>query len=125
LDGGGWLLPGGVGNVSAGGIKPEKRIIFVLLLTGVFAAVFGISGLTLSKLQVRPTTLAFMNTTYKLVTTVVSHFIFPVFVPFMSWCGYALAFMGFLIYTLLKPAGVGHIPNTGVHVTQTDLKKDA
>jgi len=71
-----------------------------LLLTGFFATVFGISGLTLSAKKVRPTTMAFANTIYKLATTMIGSFIYPTNVPLLSWCGYGLSFLGFLTYTL-------------------------
>lgn len=70
------------------------------MLTGFFATVFGISGLTLSAKKVRPTTMAFANTIYKLVTTIIGSFVYPTNVPILSWCGYCLSFLGFLTYTL-------------------------
>lgn len=71
-----------------------------MIITGLFATVFGISGLTLSAKKVRPTTMAFANTIYKLVTTVIGSFVYPTNVPLLSWCGYCLSFLGFLTYTL-------------------------
>ncbi|CAD7929915.1 unnamed protein product [Amoebophrya sp. A25] len=79
----------------------------LLLLTGVFAAMFGVSTLTLSSLRISPTTLAFLNVFYKLLTTVAGHFVFPSVVPLASWLGYGLTFCGFLSYALgrIKPSG--------------------
>ncbi|CAD7923692.1 unnamed protein product [Amoebophrya sp. A120] len=90
----------------AGEITSTAPMLFILplfLLTGAFAALFGVSALALSGLRVSPTTLAFLNVVYKLATTVVGHFLFPANVPMLSWCGYALTFCGFLFYALGRP----------------------
>ena len=76
----------------------DGSICLYLLLTGTFAASFGLSALTLASLGVSPTTLAFVNMIYKLLTTVFGHFMFPSNVPPLSWVGYSLAFFGFIIY---------------------------
>jgi len=65
----------------------DPLLLILFLVTGAFAAVFGISGLTLTKFNVSCTTLAFANTIYKLVTTVAGELFFPSHVAPRAWLG--------------------------------------
>eukprot|EP00392_Amoebophrya_sp_AT5.2_P006860 g6872.t1 len=90
----------------SGGFSSSLHIAPLFAATGTFAALFGVTALTLVSF-VSPTTLAFLNVLYKLATTVVGHFLFPVAVPTLSWVGYTLTFCGFLSYTFGKIKKVG------------------
>lgn len=76
----------------------KSSILFYVLLTGVGAATFGISALSLTAMRISPTTLAFLNIMYKVGTTVIGSILFPTVVKWTSWVGYLLALGGFGIY---------------------------
>jgi len=83
----------GKGDGAGGG-----KITFYIVLTGVWAASFGIAVMSLTSLKMSPTTLAFLNIMYKIVTTALGALLFPVAVKWSSWFGYCLALVGFFIY---------------------------
>lgn len=71
-----------------------------LVVTSVLSTTFGLAVMNLTKLGVPPTTILAANSCYKLMTTVLGIYFYPVNVPFGAWIGYFLAFSGFVIYAL-------------------------
>lgn len=78
----------------------------VLLLTCFLAFGIGVASFQLQA-RVPATSIQVANVAYKLFVTVASLFLFPVAVAFRGWAGYAVSFLGFLLYvrsrTSLRP----------------------
>merc|ERR1719482_1475561 len=69
----------------------------VLLLTCFLAFGIGVASFQLQA-RVPATSIQVANVAYKLFVTVASLFLFPVAVAFRGWAGYAVSFLGFLLY---------------------------
>jgi drug/metabolite transporter (DMT)-like permease len=69
----------------------------VLLVTCFLAFGIGVASFQLQA-RVPATSIQVANIAYKLFVTVASLFLFPVVVAFRGWAGYAVSFLGFLLY---------------------------
>jgi drug/metabolite transporter (DMT)-like permease len=76
---------------------PAARDAWVLGITCFLAFGIGVASFQLQA-RVPATSIQVANIAYKLFVTVASLFLFPVVVAFRGWAGYAVSFLGFLLY---------------------------
>jgi drug/metabolite transporter (DMT)-like permease len=76
---------------------PTAQDVTVLLLTCFLAFGIGVASFQLQA-RVAVTSIQVANVAYKLLVTIASLFLFPVAVTFRGWAGYAVSFLGFVLY---------------------------